>query len=412
MDKESKGKWMDTEPYKGVRDFLPADMAIQKYMFGVMRKVVESYGYVEYGASVLEPADLYRSKSSEEIVNEQTYTFKDRGDREVTLRPEMTPTVARMIAGNRHDLSVPIRWYSIPNLFRYERPQRGRLREHWQLNVDMFGVSGIEADVEIISIAHDIMNAFGITDEKFIIHINDRNKVISELKRLVRNESMVDTALTLIDKREKITDDEFRKEWATLSDKPFAIFGDGTIGDIMGALEQNGIKNLFFNPYLVRGFTYYTGIVFEVFDKHESNKRSLFGGGRYDNLMDVFGKEKVPAVGFGMGDVTLRDVLETYNLLPSYKPSADIYLCHAGNAKPADLSLIAKRLRAQGVNVAIDLTEKKLGDQIKSADKQSIPFIIVIGDEEIASKAYKIKNLASGVEKMLPEIDITPETLK
>lgn len=394
---------MDTEPYKGVRDFLPRDMAVQKYIFGVMRRVVESYGYTEYGASILEPADLYRSKSSEEIVNEQTYTFKDRGDREVTLRPEMTPTVARMIAGHRHDLSVPIRWYSIPNLFRYERPQRGRLREHWQLNVDLFGVSGIEADIEIITIAHDIMKAFGVTDDKFEIRINDRHTVTSELQKLLRDEKHLPDALRLVDKRGKMSKEEFRDEWSRLSDKEFVLVDEGSLMKAIDSLSSRGIKNVVWDAYLVRGFTYYTGIVFEVFDKHEDNKRSLFGGGRYDNLMEVFGKEKVPAVGFGMGDVTMRDVLETYKLLPEYASTTQLYLCHAGNAKPSDLSRIAERLRINGVNIALDITDRKVGDQIKAADKQSIPFVTVIGDEELSSRIYKVKRLTTGEEMSVPE---------
>lgn len=414
MEKETNAKPIETEPYKGVRDFLPEDMAIQKYIFDVMRKVVESYGYIEYGASILEPSNLYRAKSSQEIVNEQTYTFTDRGEREVTLRPEMTPTVARMIAAHRHDLSAPIRWFSIPNLFRYERPQRGRLREHWQLNADIFGVVGIEADVEIISVAHDIMNAFGIKDDQFEIRLNSRALLHKEVSGKLRNEADFETALSLLDKKDKITPDLFETEWKKLSDQSFtlSLSAGEEIDATIDKLKHKGISNVVFDSSLIRGFSYYTGIVFEVFDKHESNKRALFGGGRYDNLMDVFGKEKVPAVGFGMGDVTIRDVLETYGLLPTYTPSAHLYLCHAGRATPNDLSLVAKRLRTQGVNVAVDLTERKLGDQIKTADKQKIPFIAVIGDEELTSKTYKIKQLSSGEEKTVLESEIAKATFR
>ena len=162
-------KKLSTESYKGVRDFYPEEMFVQKYVFERMRKAVEKFGYVEYGASVLEPAELYRAKSGEEIVNEQTYSFTDRGDREVTLRPEMTPTVARMVAARRHELAFPLRWYSIPNLFRYEKPQRGRTREHWQLNVDLFGSDDIKADTEIISVVHEIMRSLGAAENDFEI---------------------------------------------------------------------------------------------------------------------------------------------------------------------------------------------------------------------------------------------------
>src|ERR1700729_362662 len=168
---------LGTDPYKGVRDFYPEDMAVQSYIFDTWRKVVERYGFVEYNASILEPAELYKAKSGEEIVNEQTYTFTDRGEREVTLHPEMTPTVARMVAAKARELTFPLRWYSIPNLFRYEKPQRGRLREHWQLNVDMFGVDSADAAVEIINLAYDIIKAFGAGNESFEIRINNRRLI-------------------------------------------------------------------------------------------------------------------------------------------------------------------------------------------------------------------------------------------
>src|ERR1035437_10037839 len=173
-EKNEVTKKLSTEAYKGVRDFYPEDMFVQKHIFERMRKAVEKFGYSEYGASVLEPSDLYKAKSGEEIVNEQTYTFKDKGDREVSLRPEMTPTVARMIAAKLKEFSFPLRWYSIPNLFRYENPQRGRMREHWQLNVDIFGVKNLNAEVEAIAIASKIMRNFGLKDADFEIKINNR----------------------------------------------------------------------------------------------------------------------------------------------------------------------------------------------------------------------------------------------
>src|ERR1035437_5168828 len=172
--KTKKTKKLSTEPYKGVRDFYPADMAVQNYIFDIWKKTTESFGYEEYGASVLEPADMYKAKSGDEIVNEHTYTFIDRGEREVTLRPEMTPTVARMVAAKKRQLVFALRWYSIPNLFRYEQPQRGRVREHWQLNVDLFGIEGITSDVEVISLAYKVMKNFGAKDEEFEIRVNSR----------------------------------------------------------------------------------------------------------------------------------------------------------------------------------------------------------------------------------------------
>ncbi|MDO8589997.1 MAG: ATP phosphoribosyltransferase regulatory subunit [bacterium] len=249
---------LDTGPYKGVRDFYPEDMAIENHIFKTWREVVEKAGYQEYSASILEPTEIYTEKSGVEIINEQTFTFTDRGDRSVTLRPEMTPTLARMIAARRRNLKFPLRWYSIPNLFRYERPQRGRKREHWQLNCDLLGITGIEADIEIISLAYKIMKEFGAKDENFEIRINNSN-----------------------------TDD----------------------------LKEIG-PNIVYDPTLARGQTYYTGIVFEIFDTNKENGRSIAGGGRYDNLLEIFEVDPIPAVGFGMGDITINDFLETHKLGP------------------------------------------------------------------------------------------------
>ena len=249
---------LGTDPYKGVRDFYPEDMVIQNYIFNTWRKVAEQFGYEEYSASILEPTEIYTEKSGAEIVNEQTFTFKDRGDRSVTLRPEMTPTLARMVAARRRSLKFPLRWYSIPNLFRYERPQRGRRREHWQLNCDLLGIVGIEADKEIVSLAYAAMKAFGAKDEDFEIRINNSN--IDNFKEIA--------------------------------------------------------PNLVFDASLARGQTYYTGMVFEIFDTNKENGRALAGGGRYDNLLELFEVEPVPTIGFGMGDITIQDFLETHKLKP------------------------------------------------------------------------------------------------
>jgi histidyl-tRNA synthetase len=214
MSKISK---LSTESYKGVRDFYPEDLFVQNYIFNKWREIAEKFGYLEYNASVLEPAELYKAKTGEEIVNEQTYTFTDRGEREVTLRPEMTPTIARMVAGQHHNLTFPLRWYSIPNLFRYEKPQRGRLREHWQLNVDIFGVNSIQADIEIISIADQILRNFGAKSSDFVIKVNSRKIINNLYKRFDLNEDDSHKISKIIDKKEKISSGAF----------------DGAIGEIL-----------------------------------------------------------------------------------------------------------------------------------------------------------------------------------
>ena len=318
-------KKLSTDPYKGVRDFFPADMAVEKHIFAIWRQTCEKYAYEEYAASVLEPAELYRAKSGEEIVNEQTYTFIDRGEREVTLRPEMTPTVARMVAGKRRELSFPLRWYSIPNLFRYEQPQRGRVREHWQLNVDIFGVASIAAEIEAINMAYDITKAYGLKDADFEIRLNNR-RVMDYVTRDVfgLNEDAAHKLAKLIDKKQKVKPEAFEegvravfgdagaaqvpKFLTLLNSKNFDEFtanlpqtkeehvGMKEIREAMAGLERLGITNVRFDQTLMRGFDYYTGIVFEVFDLNPINRRSIFGGGRYDDLLALFGNDKVTAV--------------------------------------------------------------------------------------------------------------------
>ena len=425
---EKKTIKLSTEAYKGVRDFYPEDMFVQNYIFSLFKKVCESYGYNQYDASVLEPADLYRAKSGDEIVNDQTYTFTDRGDREVTLRPEMTPTVARMVSARRQELAFPLRWYSIPNLFRYEKPQKGRLREHWQLNVDLFGVKDTSAEVEVISMAYSIMKEIGLKDTDFQIRLNSRkimNYILNDLMSLDEETSY--KISKLIDKKDKLSSEDFDagvKELLTDKSAEFLTLINSQnfeqfvsrlpqslevaekieeIKNVMAQLEKLGITNVIFDQSLMRGFDYYTGIVFEVYDNNPENRRAVFGGGRYDDLLAIFGGEKVPAFGFGTGDVIMRDILETYGLMPEYKSKTKIYLCTLNKDCQEYANELAQKLREAGVNTAVDLTGKKVGDQIKSADKQKIPYIICIGEDEIKSGEFKLKNLKTGEEKVVNE---------
>lgn len=425
-------KKLSLEPYKGTRDFYPRDQFVQNYIFSIWRKVAESYGYLEYGASILEETELYKAKSGEEIVNEQTYSFKDRGDRDVTIRPEMTPTVARMVAQKRKELTFPLRWYSIPNLFRYERPQRGRLREHWQLNVDIFGVDSIEADIEMISIAYDIMKAFGAKDESFEIRINSR-KILNALAKIHEIPVGQEYKITrLLDKFDKIGLEKFEAGLAEIlgsAEKAKKFKADlhaldnmkdrselrkeltedihiKKISDSVVKLSAKGIKNVKFRSTLARGFDYYTGAVFEVFDTNPQNPRSVLGGGRYDDLVGIFGVEKVSGIGFGAGDVTTRDFLETYGLLPEYHPPVKLYICHLENYLSAAEELAAD-LRKQGLNIAVDLTDRKVSAQVKTADKEKIPYVLVVGEEEVKSGKYKVKSLAESTEMEVAKEGIT-----
>ena len=414
----SANKKLSIEAYKGTRDFYPKEQFVQNYIFSVWRKVAQSFGYLEYNASLLEETELYRAKSGEEIVSEQTYSFTDRGGRDVTIRPEMTPTVARMVAQKRKELTFPLRWFSIPNLFRYERPQKGRLREHWQLNVDIFGVESAQADIEIIKVAHGIMKAFGASDEDFEIRINDRRLLNFLLhEHLGLDESRAYKLSKLVDKMHKMKAEEFLKAAAEILGHKAKLFeevlyvksldelgekapkstGAHGLQQIFAGLKAAGIKNFVYDPSLVRGFDYYTGVVFEVFDTSPANNRSIFGGGRYDDLVGIFGVEKVPGVGFGAGDVTAADFLQTHGLMPEYRPDIDLYICHLDGYLD-NANNLADKLRKQGVRAAVDLTDKKVSQQVKTADREQIPFVVVVGEEEVKTGKFKLKNLKEGKE--------------
>ncbi len=406
MNKREK---VSTESYKGVRDFYPEDQFIQRYIFEHMERVCELFGYEEYNASILEPAELYRSKTSEEIVNDQTYTFTDRGGREVTLRPEMTPTFARMIAARQRDIPLPARWYTIANVFRYERPQRGRLREHWQLNADIVGVEGVEADAEIIAIAHGVMRSLGADERNFEIRVSDRRILDAIYQSVGIAKEYASSVTRLLDRRAKI--DDFEKELTALiehEEKAVKLIKElenitstAYLEELRATLAHMGVRNMVVDTTITRGFDYYTGMVFEVYDTDENNRRSLFGGGRYDNLMTIFGGEPIPAVGFGMGDVTARDFLEIHNLLPTYIPSTELMICVVETGATAHAVQLAQSLRREDVTIAVNFSGKRIGDQIRHADKMKIPFVIAVGAQERDSGRYTIKNLSTGKEMTL-----------
>ncbi|OHA40727.1 MAG: histidine--tRNA ligase [Candidatus Taylorbacteria bacterium RIFCSPLOWO2_12_FULL_47_20] len=411
-------------PYKGVRDFYPDQMSEQNFILNTMRKVAESFGYEEYSASLLEPSELYKAKSGDEIVNEQTYSFTDRGGREVTLRPEMTPSLARMVAAKRREIPLPLRWFSIPNIFRYENPQRGRTREHWQLNVDIFGVSGIEAEIEVISVAREILRSYGAKDEMFEIRINNRALQNALLSSYALSETDKKNVMKILDRKDKMSHQEFEEkanvilrsnapEFRKLTEArdidgflalaPEAVRqsqGASEVRELMKVLKEGGVTAIF-SPCLTRGFDYYTRTVFEIFDTGENNKRALFGGGRYDDLLDIFGAEELTAFGFGVGDVTMRDFLETYGLLPKNQSSTHLYICVVPDTAFSAVNRASELLRQKGVNVAVDFSNKKIGDQIKTAVRKNIPFTMVMGGDEFGSGRFRLKELATGAEETL-----------
>jgi histidyl-tRNA synthetase len=418
---------LSTKPYRGARDFYPEDKRLQKYLFSTWRKVAESYGYEEYDAPILEPLEIYLVKSGQEIVNEQTYVFTDRGDRQVVIRPEMTPTVSRMVAGKRQELVYPLRWYSIPNLWRYERPQRGRLREHWQLNVDLFGVKGAQAELEIITLVNSIFKNFGASPSTYQIRLNHRqlvNDILGNYLGLDEGSALAVSKLidridkmeraTFLTKLDEILDDEHRSK--AISEKLLAVLEAKTPNDLpkevhiesafkeleslLIDLKTAGLTNVVFSPTLMRGFDYYTGIVFEVFDLDPDNNRAMMGGGRYDGLVGLFGVEPVPTVGFGWGDVTLINFLETHRLLPELISETELTIALIGDNFTHAQGLIAE-LREAGVNVSVDVSGKRLGDQFKAATKKGLTYVLIVGEDELTSGEFKLKNLENGDEESL-----------
>ena len=417
---------LSMQPYKGARDFYPEDKRIQKYMFAKMREVCESFGYEEYDAPILEPTDLFLAKGNQEIIDEQTYTFLDRGNRSVTIRTEMTPTVSRMVAARRQELAYPARWYSIPNVWRYERMQRGRLREFWQLNVDLFGIEGVEADHELIVVADRIMKAYGAKPDMYTVRINSR-KLTAWLFREYYglSETQEQLFVRLIDRMHKMEQETFLAQAdailtptqrdAGLLDRLMELLKARKLNDLppeaqaqafvlelkqlSDLLDASHVTNVQFDISLMRGFDYYTDIVFEVFDENPENNRSMFGGGRYDGLVGMFGVEPVPTVGFGMGDVTLQNFLEAHGLLPEFPPEADAYVVLLGDALYEQAQKTLDSWRQEGLRLAVDMTGRKIDKQIKTAVKKAYTYVIFIGESELADNRYKLKNLTTGEEE-------------
>lgn len=412
--------------YKGTRDYYPEDKRIQNYIFDTWSKVVERHGYQEYGAPILEPLEVYTAKSGQELATEQTYTFTDRGDRVVAIRPEMTPSISRLVAARRQELGYPARLYSIANFMRYERPQRGREREFWQLNADLFGAEGPVADAEIIEMASEIMKAFGAKDDMYAIRVNDRNLINHIMSEYLALDAVgAQLMIKLFDRMNKISPDEFAQQAAEIFGKDGA--GQGLqklkqlvtvksvadlpaevreteaakyLSELFDRLQAAGIKNARFDASLMRGLDYYTGMVFEVFDLHPDNNRSMFGGGRYDGLVGLFGAEPVPTVGFAPGLTPMELFLKSHNLLPKLNSTTEVGIVVVDDSLD-DALVVARQLRSEGVNAEVDITTRKLDKQIKAVIKKDIPFMVFIGANEVKEGVYTFKDVETTEEEKL-----------
>lgn len=418
-------------PYKGTRDFYPRDMKLRNWFFGKIKEALARACFEEYNGPMLESLDLYIAKSGEEIANEQTYHFEDRGGRQLAVRPEMTPTVARLVAAKIGELNFPLRWFSIPNLYRYERPQRGRLREHWQVNVDIFGCDTFEADLEVISTAVSLLRALGAKDDMFKVHINNRRFFNDVIARIAGTDAEGSRRVSkVVDRKNKIPREAYVKDMTELGldeaqiaqiDALYAMSveeaaalcpesrGSQELLRLFGMLRECGLSECcVFDFGIIRGLDYYTGTVFEVFDEAPENNRAMFGGGRYDNLVGLFIKNaNISGVGFGFGDVTLENFLTTHNLIPDiYGAEKKVLVTRFDDVPYEAYTALVEDLRAAGIASSLYLGQKKFGKQIDYAVKDNYSHVLIMGGEEYAAGKMKLKDLATREETMLTKEEL------
>ena len=426
---------LSTKPYKGTRDFYPRDMMLRNWFFGKIREALTLSCFDEYGGPMLESLDLYIAKSGEELAGEQTYNFEDKGHRRLAIRPEMTPTVARMVAAKTGELNFPLRWFSIPNMYRCENPQRGRLREFWQLNVDIFGCDTYEADLETIISAIRVLRIFGADSSMFTVHINNR-RFFNDVVAAIANTDVEGCRKIskIIDKRKKIPADVYVTELEKLGMSAEQIakldslytasveeatslcpdsVGSKELINLFEMLKKIGLAEFCcFDFGIIRGLDYYTGTVFEVFDNAPENNRAMFGGGRYDNLVGLFvNNAKISGVGYGMGDVTLQNFLETHKLIPDELTEKKILITRFDDVPYEAYVSLSDKLYELGYSVSIYLGSKKFGKQIDYAVKENYSHIIIMGGSELEGGIVKIKNLAQREEKTVSIEELSnPET--
>jgi histidyl-tRNA synthetase len=411
---------LPTAPYRGTRDFLPADMSVREQVFRRLYEVIESFGFARYDGPILESAEIYEAKSGQELASQQLYTLTDKGDRRLALRPEMTPSVARMIAGHVHELQFPVRWYCNVNCHRYERPQRGRLREHWQINVDIFGTDSAQAEIELVELVHAMFTALGATTDMWRLRINDRVLLQAMLTELVGVPGdRVREVSKLIDRYEKLPADALAEQATDLglsadqrAELDTLLHSGPEILDRLPAevLERSTLVPVLrtvpelvtYDPMIVRGLDYYTGTVFEVFDTNPENPRALFGGGRYSDLAGLFTTQRIPGIGFAVGDVTLPDFLATHGLLPSPAAEVDVAVLPLSEDLFAPARTVAGVLRAAGLRTTVGLEVRKLGKELTRAARSGARVAVLVGPEEWASGQVTVRDLGTREQVTVP----------
>lgn len=422
---------MTFQPLPGFRDFYPDELARRAHLVETWRRVARRYGFEEYDGPPLEPLELYTAKSGEEIVG-QLFNFTDKGGREVSLRPEMTPTLARMVAARANGLKKPIRWFSVPQLFRYEKQQRGRLREHFQFNCDIIGEAGPLADAEIIALAIDVMRALGLGPADVRVRLSDRRLLGAILDGLDLGGGLMPLAYQVLDKRGRSEAGAARARLleagaaeaqvaaldalaelgsldAIVARFPQAAAGAAPLQRTVAALEAMGLGGFVdLDLTIVRGLAYYTGTVFELFDAGRS-LRAICGGGRYDRLLEGLGGVDLPALGFGMGDVVLGELLAERGLLPAAPASIDAFVAAVTPDDLAEALGLAHALRERGVRTEYPLGAQPIGKQLKLADARGARVALVVGPDDRAAGVVQLKDLAAKTQRAVPRALVADE---
>jgi histidyl-tRNA synthetase len=395
----------------GFRDFLPDDCAVRNYIFARWREVARRYGFIEWDGPLLEATELYKKKSGTEIVD-QLFNFTDKGEREVAMRPELTPTLARVVAAHEREFKKPFKWFSIGQFFRYEKQQRGRLREHFQLNCDIIGEANLAADIELVALCIDILRAFGFTEKDFVVRISDRDFWTDFLREKHVSADRWDELLQAIDKSGREPREKTVEKLGKLADPIFSILKSGgksqKLDQLVGGLRQRGLEDsVAIDVGIVRGLAYYTGIVFEVFDRG-GKFRAIAGGGRYDNLIAQLsdGAVSMPALGFAMGDVVLGELISESVPVRQKLENAiandckiDIYVVIAKEERRGDALAQIQKLRDHGYRLDYPLTGEKVGKQFQTAEQLGARVAVLFGDEW---PQVKVKNMETGHQELVP----------
>jgi histidyl-tRNA synthetase len=404
---------------KGTRDFYPEDWAFEQWFYGKVKEVSQLFGFEEYEGPTLETLDLYAAKSGEELVKKQAFTLTDQSGKVLALRPEMTPTLARMVAQKAGSLTFPVKWFTFGRRFRYEQPQKGRGREFFQWDCDILGVDNPEADAEVIAVAADLYKSLGLQPTEVKIKVNDRKLLQEKLLALGITEAKVVPVFRLIDKVDKVSrkdffemgqevglSDEQTEAILSVIEEKNAYLDSPWLLQIFELLKKYGVAEYVeYEPRIVRGLEYYTRTVFEGWDI-KGEFRSIWGGGRYDNLTaEVGGREKIPGVGFAMGDMVIAEILKANGKYPTLLTNPTKVLVTAFSVELLTPSIeLANKLRENGINTEVYLEPgEKLEKQIKYADKKGIPYVIILGPDEAKNETITLKNLKIGEQKTIPQ---------